>query len=206
MLGPLADTEPLLAAARAGDRGALEELLARHLAALRAFVRLRVDARVRARESCSDLVQSACREALGGLPRFEYRGEGSFRAWLFTTALNKVREHAEYHAAAKRDPGREEAFASHGDGGGVPSTPSQHAIAAELAERLERAFDALSETEREVLSLSRVAGLTHEQIAERTGRSSGAVRTALSRALARLGRLLDDAAQEDSGSPPRPSR
>ena len=52
--------DQLLARARAGDAGALHTLLVRHEPLLRTYVRLHADPMLRARESCSDMVQSVC--------------------------------------------------------------------------------------------------------------------------------------------------
>ena len=53
-------------------------------------------------------------------------------------------------------------------------------------ERVETAFDRLSDEQREVISLAHVVGLSRAEIAARLGKSEGAVRTMLSRALADL--------------------
>ena len=51
-------------------------------------------------------------------------------------------------------------------------------------------FDQLSEEHREVITLARLVGFSHRDIAERMGRSEDAVRKLLSRARARLMVLL----------------
>jgi len=56
--------------------------------------------------------------------------------------------------------------------------------------RLEEAIARLTPGQREVLLLSRYAGLDHAEIAEVTGSSPGAVRVALHRALRALRQLL----------------
>ena len=61
----------------------MESLIARHLPSLRAFVRLRVNSFLRARESESDVVQSVCCEILQHMQGFEYQGEARFRNWLY---------------------------------------------------------------------------------------------------------------------------
>ena len=63
--------------------------------------------------------------------------------------------------------------------------------------RIESAFDQLSETQRQVISLHRIAGLSHPAIAQELGKTPGAVRTILSRALARLSELLDESEPAD---------
>ena len=187
-------TEALVGGAKRGDREALEALLEAHLDDVRAFVRLQLDPRVRVRESTSDVVQSVCREVLEGLGRFEYRGVGSFRAWLFTAALAKVRGKGRFHRAEKRDVGREEDAPVSAEGEGriysgllsPEASPSEGAIGHECALSIERAMDTLSSDHREILLLARVVGLTHREIAQRTGRTERAVRSLVHRATVAL--------------------
>ena len=70
-------------------------------------------------------------------------------------------------------------------------TPSAAAIAHENAALLERAFDRLDEEDRQIVRLCRIAGLAREEVARVLGRSPGAVRTHLSRALVWLARELE---------------
>jgi RNA polymerase sigma factor (sigma-70 family) len=56
---------------------------------------------------------------------------------------------------------------------------------------MERAFDLLSDDHREVITLSRIVGLSHAEIAAELGRSEGAVRVLLSRALVAYVDALD---------------
>lgn len=182
--------------AAAGDSGAMQTLLEMHLDGLRAFVRLRTGPELRQRESSSDLVQSVCREILEQAHRFQHPSESAFRRWLYTTALRKISDRAEHWRAQKRDAGREQAFPSQGDAGLLRryesfSSPSQHAMVREEVERVERAFEQLSDEQREVITLAHVAGLSRLEIAEQMGRSEGAVRVLLHRSLARLAEVLE---------------
>ena len=97
--------ERLLSESRAGSAVAMGALLERHLPGLRAFVRLRMGPALRAQESESDLVQSVCLELIEDLSDFEYRGEGQFRRWLYTAALNKIHKHHRHYTAKKRGGG-----------------------------------------------------------------------------------------------------
>src|SRR5262245_27798159 len=99
--------ESLVTRARSGDSRALDELLATHLPSLRAYLRLHLPAQLRARESCSDLVNSVCREVLQDGNDFEYRGPEAFRGWLFAWARHKLQERTRYWHAEKRDIARE---------------------------------------------------------------------------------------------------
>ncbi len=191
-------TELMVGAAVRREPGALDRLIEAHLDDLRAFVRLQVEPKLRLRESQSDVVQSVCREVLEDLPQFEFRGVGSFRAWLFTAALNKVRQKGAFHRAQKRDVAREVRVEAGDDsrasvGAALYASlcspepsPSQHAVAHEQAELIERAMDKLPEDYREALLLARVVGLSRREMAERMGRSESAVRTLLTRASIKL--------------------
>lgn len=199
------DTAALVERASRGDPPAVDQLLERYLPGLRAFIRLRAGPIIRRRESESDLAQSVCREVLEHLDRFQYGDEAGFKRWLYTTALRKILHRYEYYAAQKRDVLRESPRSSASGSGEDAlaaeyrtfSTPSQHAIRREEVARVEQAFDRLREEQREVISLAHVVGLSRAEIATQLGKSEGAVRTMLSRALAELADLLEE---PDSGA------
>jgi RNA polymerase sigma-70 factor (ECF subfamily) len=178
-------------------RATIDHLLAQHLPGLTAFVRLRLGPLIRANESCADIVQSACREVLVHADRFQFDGDGNFRHWLFTTALRKITDRKRYYLADKRRAPKKDAGAMNASEDSVAdcyeaafTSPSQAAIRREDVDALERAFDRLSTEDREVVVLARIVGMTHAEIAQETGLTAGAVRTRLSRALARLAVLL----------------
>jgi RNA polymerase sigma-70 factor (ECF subfamily) len=194
-----ADIKQVVEAASGGDPLAVDELLERYLPGLRAFIRLRAGKTLRAKESTADLVQSVCREVLQNADRFQYRGEAGFKSWLFTTALRKLSNRRDYYHAARRDADRESPLVGHPDSRdedllaayGNLCTPSRGAVAREELERVERAFEELSDSYRDVILQSRVLGLSHQEIADASGRSVGATRTHLSRALSALAEQLD---------------
>jgi RNA polymerase sigma-70 factor (ECF subfamily) len=182
-----------------GDRDALAEQLARLQPELRAFIRLRAGKVILARESCSDLAQSVCREILAHLDRFEYPGEKAFKQWLFRTALRKLGHRYDHWQAARRDARRERPVDRQTQATQDQETlqcyrtfctPSAQAIAGEELQRIERAFEQLADDRREVIVLSRLMGLDHAEIARELGRSEAAVRSLLCRALAELAEQL----------------
>ncbi len=186
------DTQRLFAQATGGDESALDELLQRYLPQLHAFVHARLGPGLRERESSLDVVQSVCRQLLAARGVFEFRGEDRFRAWLFTAALNKVREKHRRNHGARRDPGREEHARDLDAITAIASvlTPSQEAIGNETAIAMSEALGALSEEHREVITLARLVRLPHRVIAEVMSRSEPAVRKLLGRALLELARQL----------------
>lgn len=179
-----------------GDAAAMQALLQRHLPALRAFARLRMTPLLRAHESASDLVQSACRElcAMGGA--FDFRGEAPFRAWLYTTVWNKLRNHDRDLRAQQRDARRNVSMEDGSSGEQLAAcysqalSPSRVAMCAESVRQLETAFDELPEHYREVITLSRIAQLDRAQVAAAMGRTEASVRNLLHRALAVLAETL----------------
>lgn len=191
------DLQLLTQAAARGDRGAVATLIERYLPELRAFVRLQAGPLIRARESTSDLVQSVCREVLQHEERFQHGSEGAFKQWLFTTAKRKIFNRREYYLAEKRDVLRNLPADRDGESALLAcyktfSTPSARADAREQLERVESAFEQLTEDQREVILLAHVTGLSRAEIGEQMGKSEGSVRVLLHRALARLSGLLGD--------------
>ncbi|MEM7203051.1 MAG: sigma-70 family RNA polymerase sigma factor [Planctomycetota bacterium] len=193
------DSAQLAERAAQGDATAIETLLARHLPGLRAFIRLRTGPLLRARESSSDLAQSVCREVLQHISRFRYPSESAFKHWLYATALRRIQNRRSYWLAQKRDAGRDVVLPAAKDDSqelvepyAALSTPSQHLMAKERLAQVESAFDQLSDDEREVVTLSRIVGLPHREIATQMGRTEQATRALLYRAMTRLAHLLDD--------------
>lgn len=199
-----AETQGCYAASMAapGDaprRQEVQLLLERHLPGLRAFIRLRAGPAVRLREETGDLVQSVCLEILTHQERFQHDGEEGFRRWLYTTALREIVNREHFHRAGRRDVQKERrapaSESSFDDSALLQSyatfcTPSRVAIVREELGRIEAAFDELPDKFRAVITLSRLVGLSHAEIAAEMGTTEGNVRVMLSRALARLAWLL----------------
>jgi RNA polymerase sigma-70 factor (ECF subfamily) len=187
-------TEELVAAAARQDRGAIEQLLVRNLAGLEAFVRLRMGPGLRGLLTAPDLVQSVCREALEDLRGFEFRGEAPFRHWLFQRAENKLREKHRFHHAGKRDVGKAAPLPDATTA--LPAyqtlvTPSRDCEAREQLRRIEAAFDQLPADYREAITLHKLCGLSHAEIAAQMQKSEGAVRNLVYRGMSRLALLVD---------------
>lgn len=174
------------------DRRELDELIERHLAVLRYYVRLRAGPLLRSKEPVSDIVQSALREIIEAGPTFVYTGDGAFRRWIHRVATNKIISKNRYHLAAMRNAAREEALASRVWDVPQPSgsienqSPSRHAVHAEDLERLQAAFEELDEEDRQILSMRRIFDIPTQQIAEELGLAESTVRWRLSTIMARL--------------------
>lgn len=162
---------------------------------LKQFIRHHSGRVIQARECDSDIAQSVCREAVADRHEFRYGGRRGMKTWLFTRAKRKIQDRIRYYTAARRDVAREmpmlcDEQAEPTMNAAAVTGPEQLAIERELRQRLESALGKMSEEYRDVVTLSRLQGLTHAEIAERLGRSEVATRKLLHRALARLAQVL----------------
>lgn len=169
-------------------------MFARNIHHVRAYVRLRIDPLTRSRESVSDIVQSACRELLQS-DSFELRDEKAFRSYLCQAALFKIQNRHRHHAAEKRggDGVRHLSETDEGLANVYRTTlfdPSRQAIRKEEIDALERAFDQLPDDYRAMLTQYRILGLSIAEIAAQGGRTEGATKMLLHRAMARLTSIL----------------
>jgi RNA polymerase sigma factor (sigma-70 family) len=197
-------------------RSSLAERVLASLPGLTRFVRRRMGADLAARESASDIVQSTCRELLRSASTFEDRGEASFQRWVQSAAEHKLQNRARHWRAERRDGGRRsielDARQREGDGGddersidpSAPSSsrPSQDAMLREEAERLSRAFRALPQEYRFVLTRSQIDGASQAEIAHEMNRSPEAVRKLLARAMAQLSAALETSADSSDRANP----
>lgn len=174
------------------------DLVVHYLPRLRAFVQARIGRALRARESESDIVQSVCRDLCRSGDSLEFGSEPEFRAWLFKAALHKVQEKARYWGREKRSAERERAGDEILDeitvGYSQVFTPSRIVGAREEIQRFEDALERLPDNYREVIALTRIAGLSHAHAARELGTTEVASRKLLGRALRKLA--------EELGEPP----
>lgn len=191
------ETERLLDQARRGDRGAFEELFARHRGYLLRFIQMRLDPKLRRRVDPSDIVQEAHLEAVRRLGQFLEHSAMPFRLWLRQLAHDRLLKSRRQHlGAARRSLERElplydqsshlllQQLLDHG-----PS-PSQHLNRKELGQRLRGALAQLPPADREILQLRIVEGLTYDEISYLLDIRPAAARKRQGRALLRLHRLL----------------
>jgi RNA polymerase sigma-70 factor (ECF subfamily) len=180
-----AETERLIAAARAGDTAALGRLLELHRNYLLLLARLQVGRRLQAKVDASDIVQEALLDAHRYFPSFRGEAEGQFIRWLREmlagTLANQVRR---YLGTQARDARLECDLAADLDQssralGAVPvdphSSPSELAARGEQSRRVADALERLPADYRTVVVLRHLEGLTFPQIAERMGRSVDSV-------------------------------
>jgi len=189
-------TQSLVTLAKEGDKLAIEQLCRIYGERVRRIIRLRIDRKLRSKIDSVDVVQDALILAMGGLKDFTYKNEGDFLRWLSKIAENKLHDILDKFYTEKRDIRREIPFKkvenNTEEGSFVAvepldtTTPSVLLFRKEQLDRLERAIDDLKPDYREVIYLSRIERLSNAEIAEKLGKSKGAVVMMLSRALVAL--------------------
>lgn len=183
----------LLPRAVAGEAAALQALLARYREFVRLLVRSRCGGQLRKRLDSSDLIQETLLQAARHIHQFHGRGEEEWRAWLGRIAEREVIRQLRRHLGAERravqreqEPGADSGGSRLGQWFRTHSSPSAAAMRHERALQLTTVLGKLPEDYREVLILRHLEGLPFQEIAERLGRSAGAVRVLWTRALQKL--------------------
>jgi RNA polymerase sigma-70 factor (ECF subfamily) len=164
-------TVRLLERAVAGDRTALNQLLAEQRDGLRAIVAGRLDPVIRKLVDPSDVVQEALAEIARRLPDFAQRRPMPFHLWVRKEAYERALNLRRFHLAECRDVTRDVGMQDdssmaliHTLAGGGP-TPSEDARANELAEHITAAVNELAESDREILILRQVDQLPYDEVA-----------------------------------------
>jgi RNA polymerase sigma-70 factor (ECF subfamily) len=163
----------LATAYRAGDERAAAELVRRHAAAVGRFLY----SSGAAPDEVEDLVQEALFRAFRKLEG--WRGEASFRSWLFAIAGNVLRDEV------RRRKGRQLLSLEDRD---LPDRADPHAdlAATEVEEGLRRGIAALPRLQREVFLLRTQQGSGYAEIAAALGTTPGAARVHYHHAVKRL--------------------
>lgn len=189
------NTRNLVSRALEQDRDAIDLLFQRYRDRLRTALRKLIGPKYRLLLADSeDATHDAILSALRRLHQFEYRGDGSFLAWLLKGAEYEIVRRIRSLETKKRTAvggliGIDEAVEQQVVA--KDATPSQVHDETELAERVRVALQQLPDREREIIVLRRYLELdTNEICAEMGLPTEGAVRALLSRAQARLSGLL----------------
>jgi RNA polymerase sigma-70 factor (ECF subfamily) len=170
-----ADDAADLAAWAAGDREAFARLYRRYVNPIYRYCHRRLGNR----EAAEDATAIVFTKVLTGLTT--HRG-GPFRSWVFAIAHNVLTD--QFRAAKPTE--QLEMVAEIVDSS---KSPEDQALAAEEGRWLRGLLGQLPADQRQVVEL-RLSGLTNPEIAHVLGRNHAAVRSAQSRAVARLRALL----------------
>ncbi|NOX83217.1 MAG: RNA polymerase sigma factor [Alphaproteobacteria bacterium] len=149
------------------DGAAFTELVRRHQARLRAFLRRLCGSA----HLADDIAQETFIKAYEGLTSF--RGGASFRSWLYAIAYREFLQDRRREKAAARLKGALQTDAS--------NIETSSAIEDGLSMDLRRALMGLEETERAALLLCDAAGLSHSEAARVLKAPLGSIKTYIAR-------------------------
>ncbi len=170
----------LVARAQRGEIEAYAELYQRHVDAIYRYIR----SRLASQEDAEDLTENVFLQAFQALGRYQERGH-PYSAYLYQVARNQLVDH--YRQRREQVP--LDSLPATVDG----SEPLE--AEAERQQELERILEALAglpQGYQEVIRLRLLLDLPTPTVAQWMGRSEGAVRVLLYRALRKLRKKLED--------------
>lgn len=190
--------EQLIAALKGGDEAAFEELFTRHKAPLLTFLqRYTRDA-----QRAEDLFQQAFLRVYSY--RDSFKGQSSFRTWLYSIAVNAARDlhrHERIRKAASLDamgPTDADGNAQGHEPAADDPRPLDQLEDSELKATLEQAIDRLDEEYRAPFILARFHNLSYQEIADTLSITVPTVRMRVFRAHRKLAGLLAKYVQSES--------
>lgn len=187
---------------RAADTAMLAERLESARSELTREAAGGMSASLRAKFGASDIVQDAMLDASRRLDQYRGQSEAEWRGWLLAILHNRLRmARRRFLVAGKRRVGLEVPMNQPTDSNGIglpnepidrSASPGEKAARRELEARLMEALHRLSEEDRRLVRWRHEEQQTFEQIADRLGISSDAVRKRWGRALIRLREALGE--------------
>jgi RNA polymerase sigma factor (sigma-70 family) len=181
----------LVATALSGDRGAFEELVARHARiAGRLATRL-----VRNREDAEDVVQESFVKAYTHLA--DFRLDAPFRAWLLRIVMSVAHDHLRSRARRSWSLAGQPI-----EGLAIDQDSSDKPISRDRIDAMRGAIDELPSKQRAALLLKVYEGLSHQEVARVIGSTAGATRVYLALARQSLRRRFAKWFTGEEGSAP----
>jgi RNA polymerase sigma-70 factor (ECF subfamily) len=185
---------------RQRDSQALAEFLVDRQPQLLAYIERNLGPALRTKLEPEDILQEVSAEAVRSLGSMEWTDRDPF-GWLCQLAQRRIVDaHRRFFGAQKRAANREVSLATPIGGTSrkelIDMLVASMTTASKVFSRnqkqikLEAAMQNLPEEQREALRLRYVEGLASKEIAQRLGKSDGAVRVMLTRALDRFQKLL----------------
>ena len=171
-----------------------------HRRQLLSYVDRNIGPALRSRLEPEDIFQEVTIAALGSLDQFNAEGRDPFRLLCQLAEQRIIDAHRHHVAAQKRSASREvsiDAPVGSSDGFGfidllvASITTASQAFSKDQKEfRLQQAIAELSEEHRDILQMRFVEGMATKEIADRVGKSDGAIRVLLTRTVAHLQEIL----------------
>jgi RNA polymerase sigma-70 factor (ECF subfamily) len=190
----------IVARLRSGDEAALAEFVEANRPALMGFLNARIGSHLAKKVEPDDILQDACLEAIRSLDKAPLENWDPLH-WLFQVCERKIIDaHRRHFESQKRAASREASIPDDSEAAGglanllaaSMTTPSSAFSRDQRQLRVLAALDTLPEEQREALRLRYLVGLPSKEIAQKLGKTDGAVRVMLSRSLGKLQEMLAD--------------
>jgi len=185
-----------------GDVAAQQELLCWYYDQLVSYIQTKLNKGERHRFDAEDIVQLAMLKVFSNISRFEAYGDGAFAGWLMHIADNTLTDERRKRMADKRSgqhPHVRDDWVNDDDSvhgiveriSDAYASPSVVAVNTEAIAAVRTAILDLPDVECDVIRMRYLDGLDYRTIAERLGRTEGAVRSIAARARHKLEKVLD---------------
>jgi RNA polymerase sigma-70 factor (ECF subfamily) len=197
---PHANIEQLMVTARQGNPAAVDRLLDLYRNYLYLLARTQIDLQLARRLTPSDAVQETLLRAFKNFSKFRGINEVELVAWLRRILARLLADQTRQARSLKRDVRREQAWQAGFEqssqhlaqlAAARQQSPSEVVSQREQSVLLADALARLPADYREVIVLRHLERVEFAEIAERMGRTSGAVRMLWARALERLRKELE---------------
>ena len=188
--------------AKAGDGGALDRLFEAYAPALRSAIDANLSPEWRRLFDTDDVLVEALAEAYRSINAFEYRGPGSFLAWLKQIAMRDLTDEARKYLTAKREGERRTISGSTDSlvrftaaiADSQQATPSQIVMREEAVKQAADAMSRLPGDQREAVQRCDLDGASVAEVAAAMAITPNHVRVLRCRAFGRLREALSDQA------------
>lgn len=189
-MAPAMEPQDLASRAAAGDARAFLTLVQELAAPLQLYIAKQARGVLGADVDADDLLQATLCKAWELMPSFASNGAGSFYRWLVTIAGNQIGNRVQYVRVAGRQDVRSLASAS-GDAQALALADSMTSVASQAARReavarAEAALARMPDSERTLVELTYLEGLSIRDAAEQAGLPRSTAFRLLQAGMARL--------------------
>ncbi len=184
---------------RQHDAEALAELLEAYRPRLKAFIAKNMSAALQQKVDAEDILQETCVSCVTALAEIDFQDRAPFD-WICHVARRRIMDAGrKYSGSQKRDVKREVGIHGGADASqrrmvqllvASITSPSKAFSRDQREFRLWSAFEQLPDDIRDALRMRYVEALPTKEIAEKMGKSDGAIRVMLTRSLKKLEAIL----------------
>lgn len=179
---PLGQTAAIVARIRAGDNAARDALVRRYLPILRRWAHGRLPQAARSLNETDDLVQLTLIKALNHLDTLRLDHPGSLLFYLKQGLLNRVRDEIRSHKRRRTENGDDGAWDA------LPADADPRDF--EQLQAYESALSHLPRRQQQLIVMRLEFGLSYAEIARECNCTPDAARMMITRAIARLARVV----------------